>query len=112
MAGGLVGSALASQTLPRLFGRSRQTWHEKPVPQRGLRPWSSTIAMQKCSWMSGTARSARVFRKPPHSATFDVIGPRRSRRYCAMPLKIRAMPPNDSPAKLGESDVKPNTKSG
>ena len=46
-----------------------------------LRPWSSTIAMPKCSWMSGTSRSGRVFRKPPHSAKFEVIGPRRSRRY-------------------------------
>ena len=58
------------------------------MPQRGLRPWSSTIAMQKCNWISGTSRSGRVLRKPPHSATFEVIGPRRSRRYCAMPLKI------------------------
>jgi hypothetical protein len=28
MRGGAVGSALASVTLPRLFGLSRQTWHE------------------------------------------------------------------------------------
>jgi hypothetical protein len=28
MRGGAPGSALASVTLPRLFGRSRQTWHE------------------------------------------------------------------------------------
>ena len=42
-------------------------------------------AMQKCNWISGTSRSGRVFRKPPHSAKFDVIGPRRSRRYWPMP---------------------------
>ena len=62
------------------------------MPQRGLRPWSLTIAVQKCSWMSGTARSGRVFRKPPVSATFEVIGPRRSRRYWAIALKMRTMP--------------------
>ena len=32
------GSALPSATLPRLFGRSRQTWQEKPVPRWRLRP--------------------------------------------------------------------------
>jgi len=53
-------------------------------------PWgTSSIAMTKCNWMSGTSRSGRVFRKPPHSATFEVIGPRRSRRYCPMPLRMR-----------------------
>ena len=51
------------------------------MPQWRLRPWSSAIAMPKCSWMSGMSRSGRVFRKPPHSAKFEVIGPRRSRRY-------------------------------
>src|SRR5258708_6001862 len=76
IAGAASGSALCSQTLPRLFGRSRQTWHEKPVPQRGLRPWSFTIAMQKCSWISGTSRSGRGLRKTPPSATCVVIQPR------------------------------------
>ncbi len=92
MRGAASGSAEPRLTLPRLFGLSRQTWQEKPVPRWRLRPWSSTIAMPKCSWMSGTSRSGRVFRKPPHSAKLVVIGPRRSRRYCAMPRNSRGRP--------------------
>jgi hypothetical protein len=33
-----------------------------------------------------------VLRNPPHSAMFDVTGPRRSRRYCMMPLRMRRIP--------------------
>ena len=36
--GAASGSALPSETLPRLFGRSRQTWQENPVPRWRLRP--------------------------------------------------------------------------
>ena len=36
--GAANGSALPSETLPRLFGRSRQTWQVKPVPRWRLRP--------------------------------------------------------------------------
>ena len=49
-----------------------------------------------CRKISSTARSGQVLRKPPHSEIFEVIGPRRSRLYCAITLKIRAIPPNDS----------------
>src|SRR5712664_3531010 len=30
--------------------------------------------MPKCNWMSGTSRSGRVLRNPPHSAKLEVIG--------------------------------------
>ena len=96
---------LASATLPRLFGRSTQTWQVKPMPRWRLRPWSSASAMPKCNWMSGTSRSGRVFRKPPHSAKFEVIGPRRSRRYWPMARNRRGKAPIEMPLKFGLSDM-------
>ena len=91
IADGFIGSALSSQTLPRLFGRSTQTWQEKPVPRRDLRPWSMTIAVRSAAGCRD-GRIGRVFRKPPASATFDVMGPRRSRRYWAIAFKMRTIP--------------------
>src|SRR4029453_4033526 len=64
---------------------------------------------------SGTvipSRGSHLCFRAGHSATFEVIGPRRSRRYWPMPLMMRPMPLKDSPEKKGASEAKPNTKSG
>ena len=92
MNGLVVGSGETTATWPRLCGLTTQTDSVKPCAGGGSSPSCSNIAATMWNWTSGAARSSRVRRKPPDSATLDDSGPppcAHSARFSSVSASLR-----------------------